>query len=424
MQEAPDSELAGLLLGLGRTVVLRLTHALEIQAVHNTLLLTEWREASMPRADMPSSLKPLLDELLAPARSRDLAGRIASDAASVGPAGLYLGVYPLLAPRGGGALRHVAISLHGSSGGDAVLLVLRDVSAMNDVQQTLADTQLALDSAMAALRAPPRALRMFLGSALTSISAIRATLRLPARDAEALRDKLARVHAATAQLAGEAATLNLTPIQDACQVLLHRLDALLTQDELSGDALLPLAGLVDRIAATAGTLWRIEEQRHVEPQPERDRTVRRQTDWTYASHRRWASFVRNRGKEVGVLVAFEMQGAVHVPKNLRVAVDDLLQHILRNAVEHGIEPPEERLAAGKPAHATVAVRFEPLGDDQLRMTVRDDGRGRGLGLTFLRRAVARLGGVIAVAAKPDQYTQFVIDLARDVQHRSSQAAAQ
>jgi chemotaxis protein histidine kinase CheA len=44
------------------------------------------------------------------------------------------------------------------------------------------------------------------------------------------------------------------------------------------------------------------------------------------------------------------------------------------------------------------------------MTVRDDGRGRGLGLTFLRKAVAQLGGQIAVAARPEQYTQFVIDL--------------
>lgn len=426
MHDTHDTELAGLLLGLGRVVVLRLDASLAIQGVHNALLLTEWREAAARRPDMPAALQSLLGELMAPARARELSERIASSAGTIGASGLYLGVFALLAPRGGGAPRHVAVSLHRSAEGDALLLVLRDVSALNDVQQTLADTQLALDSALAALRAPPHALRMFLGSALTSISAIRATLKLPARDAEALRDKLARVHAATAQLAGEAATLGLGPVQEACHMLLHRLDTLLAQEELTGNALLPLAVLVDRIADSAGTLWRIEEQRYVEPQPDKDRTrVRRQPDWTYVSQRRWASYVRNRGKEVGVLVAFEMHGAVHVPKNLRVSVDDLLQHMLRNAVEHGVETPEERLAAGKPAHATVSVKFEPLGEAQIRMTVRDDGRGRGLGLTFLRRAVARLGGVIAVAARPDQYTQFVIDLPRDVQRPgATQASAQ
>src|SRR5690606_30995390 len=196
--------------------------------------------------------------------------------------GLYLGVSALRAPRGGGAPRHVAISLHPASGTGDLLLVLRDVSAMSDLQQSLADTQLALDSAMAALRSAPRALRMFLSSALTSISAIRLTLRLPARDDEALREKLARLHAAVAQLNGEAGALALTPVQDACEVLLHRLATLLAREEISGDALLPLAALVDRIAASAGTLWRIEEQRHAEPQAARPRSrARRQPDWTF-----------------------------------------------------------------------------------------------------------------------------------------------
>ena len=101
---------------------------------------------------------------------------------------------------------------------------------------------------------------------------------------------------------------------------------------------------------------------------------------------------------------------MHVPKHLRTGVDELLQHMLRNAVEHGIETPELRLLAQKPASGKVTVKFETRGEGWLRMTVQDDGRGRGLGLTFLRKAVTSLGGQLAVAAKPDQYTQFVIDL--------------
>lgn len=124
------------------------------------------------------------------------------------------------------------------------------------------------------------------------------------------------------------------------------------------------------------------------------------------------------------MVTLQMHGAVHVPRHLRVSVDNLLQHMLRNAVEHGIETPEQRLAAGKPASATIEVKFEPLAEAQLRMSVRDDGRGRGLGLTFLRRAVTRLGGQIAVAARPEQYTQFVIDLPHAAQQEQSHIAAQ
>lgn len=404
----PDDELAALLLGLGRSVVLRLDAGLRLTGIHNPLLLDEWRQVEPASGTVPATLQAALHALMTPARARDLVMQVG--AASPGTAGVYLGVAPLRAPRGGGTQRHVALSLHAAADG-GLLLVLRDVSAISDLQQSLAETQLALDSAMAALRSPPQALRMFLGSALASISAIRITLRMPARDEDALRAKLARLHAAVAQLGSEAQALSLAPIQDACHALLHRLTTLLAREALTGDALLPLAVLVDQIAASAGTLWRIEEQRHLEAQPDRTRTrARRQPDWTFASARRWASFLRHRGEELGVIAALQMQGAAHVPKALRSGIDELLGHLLRSAVEHGIETPEERLAAGKPAAATISVKFESAGPAQLRMTVRDDGRGRGPGMTFARRAVARLGGQIAVAARPGQYTQFVIDV--------------
>ena len=421
--ETPPGNLVAVLLTLGRSVALGLDAGLDIVDVHNPLLLGEWRDPACADGDLPSNLQAALCQLLQQVRARELAEQVAAASTGVGSAGLYLGVATLRTPRGGAPERHVALSLHPDEDGRR-LLILRDITAQTDAQHTLAETQSALDAAMSALRAPPRALRAFLGSALTSISAIRSTLRMPARDRDALNDKLARLHSAVAQLATEAEALHLLPVQDACLTLLNRLTALLEREELTGDALLPLATLVDRIASTTGTVWRIEEQRHVEVDA---RTAGagapRQLAWSYASERRWSSFLRHRGEELGVLVAFEMEGAAHVPKHLRAGVDELLQHMLRNAVEHGIETPEERLAANKPALAKVRAHFEAQGNNQLRMTVRDDGRGRGLGLTFLRRAVSRLGGQIAVAAKPEQYTQFVIDLPMQVQGEDPLAVA-
>ncbi len=426
METQPDSLLAGILLTLGRTVALELDAALGIEAVHNPLLLEDWRSPGAPPApERPAAPRGLLDELLPPTRARELAQQVADGSTDLPPAGLYLGVLALRSPRGGAAPRHVALSLHGGGlAGSRRVLVLRDVSALTDVQHSLAETQGVLDAAMAALRAPVQGLRMFLGSALTSVSAIRATLRMPAHDQPAVHDKLARLHVAVEQLGREAGALKLAPLQDACQTLLNRVSALLAQEELTGDALLPLAVLVDRIAGAAGTLWRIEEQRFIEKPAAARRSAHRQPDWTYASERRWASFLHHRGEEIGVLVSLEMEGAVHVPRHLRASVDELLQPMLRNAVEHGIETPEQRLEAHKPATGKVQVKFEHSGDGWLRMTVRDDGRGRGLGLTFLRKAVARMGGQIAVAASPGQYTQFVIDLPQGKAASVSVAATQ
>ncbi len=407
-----DTALTALLLELGRTVVLQLDRGLQLTAVRNEALLGEWREGAMRHGDRPATLQSLLAELMAPLRARDLGARIAAAARDSTAPSLYLGVAPLTVLRGGGSGRSVALSLHHAAAGEGTWLVLRDLSALSDAQQLLADTQVALDSAMAALRAPAHALRLFLSSALASISAIRAALRLPARDTATLRDKLVRLHAATAQLAGEAGALSVAPIQDACHALLHAVMSLQDQPQLTGDALLPLAVLVDRIAAAAGVLWRIEEQRHIDAQAARQR-ARRQPDWAFASERRWSSFLRHRSEELGVLVTLQMQGATQVPKSLRASVDGLLQHLLRTAVEHGIETPEERLQACKPAAATVRVAFSMPQPSQLRMTVHDDGRGRGPGLTSVRRAMARVGGQVAVAAKPGQYTEFTIDLPVD-----------
>jgi len=64
----------------------------------------------------------------------------------------------------------------------------------------------------------------------------------------------------------------------------------------------------------------------------------------------------------------------HADRRVLEALKDPLMHVLRNAISHGIEPPEERKAKGKPATGTVTLSI--TGDAQrLKITVEDDGRG-------------------------------------------------
>jgi len=53
---------------------------------------------------------------------------------------------------------------------------------------------------------------------------------------------------------------------------------------------------------------------------------------------------------------------------------ELLPHLLRNALAHGIEPPAERRQAGKPETGLLQIRVEPQ-RDRIRVVVDDDGRG-------------------------------------------------
>jgi len=55
-------------------------------------------------------------------------------------------------------------------------------------------------------------------------------------------------------------------------------------------------------------------------------------------------------------------------------LSDSLLHLVRNAVDHGIESPAEREAAGKPAYATIRLHAMQLGSEVI-IAVTDDGGG-------------------------------------------------
>lgn len=65
---------------------------------------------------------------------------------------------------------------------------------------------------------------------------------------------------------------------------------------------------------------------------------------------------------------------VTVDKAINELLRDPLMHLVRNAVDHGIESPEDRVAAGKPARATVRVAAALVGGG-VQLDVSDDGRG-------------------------------------------------
>ncbi len=77
------------------------------------------------------------------------------------------------------------------------------------------------------------------------------------------------------------------------------------------------------------------------------------------------------GKEVQLVVE---GGAVTADKHLLEALKDPLMHIIRNAIDHGIEEPGERLKHGKSRSATLLLRASQTGT-MVRIEIADDGQG-------------------------------------------------
>lgn len=174
---------------------------------------------------------------------------------------------------------------------------------------------------------------------------------------------------------------------------------------------------------------------------------------------RFPRLVRDIAHRLGKEVELVLQGeSTEADKNVIEALADPLVHIVRNALDHGLEAPAARLAAGKPACGRLVIAaFQEA--DRVVIEVGDDGRGidplairrkayanglideaalermddqqslnlvflpgfstaeqvsdlsgRGVGMDAVRSAIDRLGGSVALSSVPGQGTRLRLSL--------------
>lgn len=115
---------------------------------------------------------------------------------------------------------------------------------------------------------------------------------------------------------------------------------------------------------------------------------------------RFQRVVRDVSQELGKKIQLDIVGGdTELDKAMVERIGDPLMHLVRNAMDHGLEPPQERLAAGKPEQGTLRLRaFHDSGS--VVVEVSDDGRGLSRD-RIVAKAVER--GLIANAdGMPDQ----------------------
>ncbi|HYH01466.1 MAG TPA: chemotaxis protein CheA, partial [Bacillota bacterium] len=90
---------------------------------------------------------------------------------------------------------------------------------------------------------------------------------------------------------------------------------------------------------------------------------------------RFPRLIRDLSKELGKEIDLEIYGGeTELDRTLIDEIGDPLVHIIRNAVDHGIEMPEDRLKANKPMKGKVILRAYQEGNSVI-ITVKDDGKG-------------------------------------------------
>src|SRR3954451_2792899 len=167
--------------------------------------------------------------------------------------------------------------------------------------------------------------------------------------------------------------------------------------------------------------------------------------------------VRDLSAELGKQVLIDIDGGdVELDREMIEMIRDPLTHIIRNAVDHGIEKPAERLKAGKREIGVLAVSARQSGN-QILIDIHDDGRGidgkklveqaiasgtvdradasqlspreqlalifeaglstakavtsisgRGVGMDVVRSNIERIGGIVEVDSKPGEGTRMTL----------------
>ncbi|MGS4946774.1 chemotaxis protein CheA [Meridianimarinicoccus sp. RP-17] len=104
--------------------------------------------------------------------------------------------------------------------------------------------------------------------------------------------------------------------------------------------------------------------------------------------RRLRRMIREMERETGKQIELVVEGSdTLVDKLVSDRLYDPLLHVLRNSADHGLEPPEDRARAGKPAKGRITLSAAQVGSE-VRIVVSDDGRGLNRD-TILRKARER-----------------------------------
>lgn len=169
--------------------------------------------------------------------------------------------------------------------------------------------------------------------------------------------------------------------------------------------------------------------------------------------------VRDLAAELGKEIEVEIEsGQVELDREMIELLRDPLLHVIRNAIDHGIETPAERQAAGKRPQGRLMLSARQTGNE-IRIAILDDGRGidaaqvvaraiergvvtaeqaarmepgqqlmlicepglstarevtaisgRGVGMDVVRASIERIGGKLRIASTPGEGTRFLLDV--------------
>ncbi len=340
---------------------------------------------------------------------------------------------------------------------DALLVTVHDVSEQVRLRQELAGAEdqvrRDIDLLLAVLDRDPALVKDFLLAAEEKVELMNADLQQVEPSPPAYVRLIDHLFRHTHAIKGEAAMLDFATLAREAHAFEDRLAPLRGRTDIEGTELIPLAvginGLREQLARlravfekAGGYARRAQASGTLDP-------LLGQIE----------QLAQNVARALNKQVRFEAVTAQlpETPPAFATLLREAVPQLVRNAVAHGIESPEERLRAGKPQAGTVRVEVARQEDGTLAVSVWDDGRGicadtlrqhlvasgrrsaeeaarmsdreviamlfepgftsadeanahagRGVGLDLVRELIARLGARLRIATAPNSHTRFTL----------------
>ncbi|MBK8071032.1 MAG: type IV pili methyl-accepting chemotaxis transducer N-terminal domain-containing protein [Ramlibacter sp.] len=364
----------------------------------------------------------------------------------------------VMAPAGqGGAPRYLTFQFTQVREAGAVkelLVTVFDVTQRVQLERELAASQDAaksdVEDLIRVLEHEPVLLQDFLVKARSTLADLNQAMRHVGRTSAAYRalvdDALRAIHG----IKGEAAALSLMSVSRQAHLMENVLASLGQRHDLAGEDLIPVVFELSRVQDQVERLHRVFDRmgRFAAAQPPEPAQL---LDAMVGNLRALSERVaQSMGKQVRLTAQF---ADASLPADITRVLHEALPQLVRNAVVHGIEAPDERQSLGKPAAGQLRLDIDRRHDGQIEVTLSDDGRGievpvvrkraaqlrtdvdrfsdaqvlglifdpnfstatevtehagRGVGLALVRQIVEKAGARLRVMTQPRSYTRFVL----------------
>lgn len=353
-----------------------------------------------------------------------------------------------------------------------LLVTVNDITQRINLERSLKETEARtrdqISMLIEILQIEPAALQQFLRTAREGLQSMNELLQRQETGLEARGSKVHALFRHSHRIKGDAAALGLKNIAATFEHLEDTLTGMHERHNLTGEDFLPIAvqvkGLYEQIEAIEALIAQISQARGIVT-VESPRQPHNPGATQLPFVQRWRNFANEIAARQGNVVEVNYDGIdiSTLPTTLHDAVNTLVNQFIRNAVAHGIEPPDERKRLNKPEAGRMSIYISQRGDGVIDLGFRDDGRGisvehirqsavakgrltaeeaaaweprriiglifepgmstrqtadgdagRGAGLDAVREIVTRMGGNIRLGTTVNEYCHFRISLAAPV----------